>query len=94
MCRAASAPARRASVGRSVAPGEVEGTVAAIVRSAQAEITPISDVRGTETAKRLWVRQLLIAHFARLVSGSFAGWGPLLREGADAASGRSPGGAR
>ena len=34
--------------------------------TAQREISPISDVRGSATYKRLLVRQLLIAHFTRL----------------------------
>lgn len=38
---------------------------------AQAEISPISDIRGSEAYKRLLVRQLLIAHFTKLFPERF-----------------------
>lgn len=41
-------------------------TVTGAVRAAQQEISPISDVRGSADYKRLLVRQLLIAAFAKL----------------------------
>jgi len=41
-------------------------TVLAAVESAQREISPISDIRGSATYKRLLTRQLIIAHFAKL----------------------------
>jgi xanthine dehydrogenase small subunit len=41
-------------------------SVARALSTAQREISPISDVRGSATYKRLLVRQLLIAHFTRL----------------------------
>jgi xanthine dehydrogenase small subunit len=41
-------------------------TVLAAVESAQHEISPISDIRGSAGYKRLLTRQLIIAHFAKL----------------------------
>ncbi len=41
-------------------------TVLAAVESAQREISPISDIRGSAAYKRLLTRQLIIAHFADL----------------------------
>lgn len=67
----------RGLVGRRLGPGTTEDVVADAVAAAQAEIAPIGDIRGSERSKRLWVRQLLIAHFSRLVPGAFAGMGPL-----------------
>jgi xanthine dehydrogenase small subunit len=46
-----------------------EGTVAAALQAAQAEIAPISDVRGSAAYKRLLLRQLIAAHLDRLVPG-------------------------
>ncbi len=46
-----------------------EETIAAANEMMQAEISPISDVRGTEQYKRLLLRQLLHAHFIELVDG-------------------------
>ncbi|MBN2551613.1 MAG: FAD binding domain-containing protein [Spirochaetales bacterium] len=40
---------------------------------AQEEISPISDVRGSERYKRLLLRQLLLAHFQKLVSQQMHG---------------------
>jgi len=37
----------------------------------QAEISPISDVRGSAEYKRLLLRQLLFAHFLKLFPGRF-----------------------
>jgi xanthine dehydrogenase small subunit len=45
-------------------------TVAAVLDSAQAEIAPISDIRGAAPYKRLLVRQLLLGHFASLFPGN------------------------
>ena len=42
---------------------------------ADGEISPISDVRGTEQYKRLLLRQLLFAHFITLFPDIFAGGG-------------------
>ncbi|WP_139924309.1 FAD binding domain-containing protein [Hymenobacter sp. DG01] len=42
-------------------------TVQQALPLAQQEISPISDVRGTEQYKRLLLRQLLMAHFSELV---------------------------
>ena len=44
-------------------------TVAAANEVMQAEISPISDVRGTSDYKRLLLRQLLLAHFLRFAPG-------------------------
>jgi xanthine dehydrogenase small subunit len=49
-------------VGKSVSAETVLGAVAVTQR----EISPISDIRGTATYKRLLARQLILAHFARL----------------------------
>lgn len=49
-------------IGRQINPE----TVLAAVESAQREISPISDVRGSAEYKRLLTRQLIIAHFAKL----------------------------
>lgn len=49
-------------VGKSVSVETVLGAVA----TAQREISPISDIRGTATYKRLLARQLILAHFVRL----------------------------
>ena len=46
-----------------------EGTVATALQAAQAEIAPISDVRGSAAYKRLLLRQLIAAHLDRLVPG-------------------------
>lgn len=48
--------------GKSVTAETVLGAVAV----AQREISPISDIRGTATYKRLLARQLILAHFVRL----------------------------
>ena len=40
-----------------------------VVERANAEISPISDVRGTETYKRLLLGQLIKAHFLTLFPG-------------------------
>lgn len=44
-------------------------TVALALRTAQDEISPISDVRGSSRYKRLLVRNLLVAHLARARGG-------------------------
>ncbi|MBN2009310.1 FAD binding domain-containing protein [candidate division KSB1 bacterium] len=49
-------------VGREVNPQTVRG----VCRVADAEIAPISDVRGSEIYKRLLLRQLIFAHFINL----------------------------
>ncbi len=41
-------------------------TVASAIKTAVAEISPISDIRGSADYKRLLVRQLLMAHFVTL----------------------------
>jgi len=41
-------------------------TIAAATEIMQSEISPISDVRGTEQYKRLLLRQLFTAHFVEL----------------------------
>ena len=48
--------------GKRVSPETVEEAIAA----AQEEIRPISDIRGSAAYKRLLVRQLMAAHFAKL----------------------------
>ena len=52
-------------------------TLALVVATAQSEISPISDVRGSADTKRLLVRNLLVAHFAKAAgieaSSFFAG---------------------
>ncbi|MDX1487248.1 MAG: FAD binding domain-containing protein [Acidiferrobacterales bacterium] len=48
--------------GKAISPQTIEGAMVV----AQAEIAPISDVRGSAAYKRLLVRQFLIAHFATL----------------------------
>ena len=42
-------------------------TLALAIATAQSEISPISDVRGSADTKRLLVRNLLVAHFAKAV---------------------------
>ncbi len=49
-------------VGKSVSAETVLGAVAVTQR----EISPISDIRGTATYKRLLARQMILAHFVRL----------------------------
>jgi xanthine dehydrogenase small subunit len=44
----------------------VEERLEEALEIAQGEITPISDVRGSEQYKRLLLRQLLLAHFQRI----------------------------
>jgi xanthine dehydrogenase small subunit len=46
-----------------------EETVLEAVRLIQEEISPISDVRGSEEYKRLLIRQLFLAHFIKLFPG-------------------------
>jgi len=41
-------------------------TVTDLLSVADAEIAPISDVRGSETYKRRLLRRLLVAHFVEL----------------------------
>jgi xanthine dehydrogenase small subunit len=43
-----------------------DGHIEQALELAQAEISPISDVRGSEQYKRLLLRQLLLAHFQKL----------------------------
>jgi xanthine dehydrogenase small subunit len=43
-----------------------EATITAANEIMQSEISPISDVRGTEEYKRLLLRQLFRAHFVEL----------------------------
>ena len=43
------------------------GVVRQALRVAQGEISPISDIRGSEAYKRLLLRQLLTAHFLKLL---------------------------
>ena len=43
-----------------------KGTIAQANEIMQAEISPISDVRGTEAYKRLLLRQLFVAHFVEM----------------------------
>lgn len=45
--------------------------VAEVIKVAQNEITPISDIRGSAEYKRLLVRQLMIAHFCKLFPEKF-----------------------
>ena len=45
-------------------------TLALALATAQSEIAPISDVRGSADTKRLLVRNLLVAHFAKAAGNS------------------------
>jgi xanthine dehydrogenase small subunit len=44
-----------------------EERIEQVLDLSQEEITPISDVRGSEQYKRLLLRQLLLAHFQKLL---------------------------
>lgn len=47
-------------------------TISEAVKIAQGEISPISDIRGSETYKRLLLRQLIVAHFITLFPEKFS----------------------
>jgi xanthine dehydrogenase small subunit len=48
-----------------------EELIFTIAELAQTEIAPISDVRGSETYKRLLLNQLIKAHFIKLFPSNF-----------------------